>query len=360
MYSNLTNSKIGQQTSHPVVNTIQTTSLTNFSTGILTSFFLTVFTELGDRTFFITSILVLSLPSHLVFWGSWIALVLQTILSTLFGYCLHLLPTTLKSSSYLAYPFDDYAAAIFLLVFACQHTWKWYHATSVSSHTSSSLSQSYVSLPSKEVFDSSCTKDSSKSKRDSFKKDDIESLYIEYVSPHTKSHETTQSLLSTHNKPSLEPCSFSQDANLSKNDNQVLHDDRVEAQKIVGELQPQKINKTTLNILLRVFWVIFISELGDKSMFSTVALATTQNPFAVCLGGSLAHCFVTLLATLTGSLFEKHISEQLANGIGALLFFFFAIFTVAEGLHRQGILLWRFLNLFNIFPSSYTSSLNSK
>jgi putative Ca2+/H+ antiporter (TMEM165/GDT1 family) len=48
--------------------------------------------------------------------------------------------------------------------------------------------------------------------------------------------------------------------------------------------KPQKIHKTALNIFLRVFWVIFISELGDKSMFSTVALATTQNPFAVCFG----------------------------------------------------------------------------
>jgi hypothetical protein len=151
---------IPQQTLKPIVKNIQTTSLSNFSTGILTSFFLTVFTELGDRTFFITSILVLSLPSYLVFWGSWIALVLQTVLSTLFGYCLHLLPTTLKSSSYLAYPLDDYAAALFLLVFACQYTWKWYHATSFTSHASASVSESYISLPSKQLTTSSCLKES--------------------------------------------------------------------------------------------------------------------------------------------------------------------------------------------------------
>lgn len=41
-----------------------------------------------------------------------------------------------------------------------------------------------------------------------------------------------------------------------------------------------------LAVFFETFWVILVAELADKSMFSTIALATTQNPYSVFLGAS--------------------------------------------------------------------------
>lgn len=99
--------------------------------------------------------------------------------------------------------------------------------------------------------------------------------------------------------------------------------------------------------------MIFVAELGDKSMISTVALAAAQNPYGVfvgefvfnllmglSIGSSLAHCLVTLSAVLAGSLLEGVINERIANIIGAFLFFTFGVMTTLEGLARQGVRLW--------------------
>lgn len=40
----------------------------------------------------------------------------------------------------------------------------------------------------------------------------------------------------------------------------------------------------SFEVFREVFWVVFVAELGDKSMFSTVALAAAQNPFGVFVG----------------------------------------------------------------------------
>lgn len=92
-----------------------------FWTGLVSSYTLTLFTEFGDRTFFVSTILALRLPRYSVFWGSWSALVLQTVFSTLVGRLLHLFPSKASKNSFFSLPLDDYAAAAFLFVFGISH-----------------------------------------------------------------------------------------------------------------------------------------------------------------------------------------------------------------------------------------------
>lgn len=42
-----------------------------------------------------------------------------------------------------------------------------------------------------------------------------------------------------------------------------------------------------MEVFKETFWVIFVAELGDKSMISTVALAAAQNPYGVFVGEGL-------------------------------------------------------------------------
>ncbi|KAL0925290.1 hypothetical protein M5K25_003611 [Dendrobium thyrsiflorum] len=62
--------------------------------------------------------------------------------------------------------------------------------------------------------------------------------------------------------------------------------------------------------VISTFFLVFVAEWGDKSFFSTIALAAASSPLGV-IGGALAgHAFATLLAVLGGSLLGTYVSEK--------------------------------------------------
>ncbi|KAF1861255.1 hypothetical protein Lal_00013981 [Lupinus albus] len=78
------------------------------------------------------------------------------------------------------------------------------------------------------------------------------------------------------------------------------------------------------------FLLVFVAEWGDKSFFSTIALAAASSPLGV-IGGALAgHGVATLLAVLGGSLLGTFLSEKVIAYIGGVLFLVFAAVTVFE------------------------------
>ncbi|PKI56878.1 hypothetical protein CRG98_022707, partial [Punica granatum] len=84
------------------------------------------------------------------------------------------------------------------------------------------------------------------------------------------------------------------------------------------------------NTVISTFVLVFVAEWGDKSFFSTIALAAASSPLGV-IGGALAgHGLATLLAVLGGSLLGTLLSEKAISYIGGVLFLVFAAVTLVE------------------------------
>ncbi|PWA45364.1 hypothetical protein CTI12_AA518460 [Artemisia annua] len=82
--------------------------------------------------------------------------------------------------------------------------------------------------------------------------------------------------------------------------------------------------------IVSTFLLVFVAEWGDKSFFSTIALAAASSPLGV-IGGALAgHGLATLLAVLGGSLLGTFLSEKVIAYVGGVLFLVFAAVTVVE------------------------------
>ncbi|KAL8150401.1 hypothetical protein V2J09_020209 [Rumex salicifolius] len=82
--------------------------------------------------------------------------------------------------------------------------------------------------------------------------------------------------------------------------------------------------------VISTFALVFVAEWGDKSFFSTVALAAASSPLGV-IGGSLAgHGVATLIAVLGGSLLGTFLSEKVIAYTGGVLFLVFAGITLIE------------------------------
>ncbi|MGE5527726.1 MAG: TMEM165/GDT1 family protein, partial [Patescibacteria group bacterium] len=93
--------------------------------------------------------------------------------------------------------------------------------------------------------------------------------------------------------------------------------------------------ETGLNRIKSPFWLvfftIFLAELGDKTMLSTVTLAAT-NPFIpVWLGSTLGMVIADGLAILVGKVLGAKLPEQVVKIAAAVIFFGFGILSMIQG-----------------------------
>eukprot|EP00258_Populus_trichocarpa_P036694 XP_024452713.1 protein PAM71, chloroplastic [Populus trichocarpa] len=108
-------------------------------------------------------------------------------------------------------------------------------------------------------------------------------------------------------------------------------DEQKEAELAVSELSGNGTGiLAAANTIISTFLLVFVAEWGDKSFFSTVALAAASSPLGV-IGGALAgHGVATLIAVLGGSLLGAFLSEKAIAYIGGVLFLVFAAVTLVE------------------------------
>ncbi|KAH9310526.1 hypothetical protein KI387_025561, partial [Taxus chinensis] len=64
------------------------------------------------------------------------------------------------------------------------------------------------------------------------------------------------------------------------------------------------------NMVISTFALVFVAEWGDKSFFSTIALAAASSPLGVVGGAVAGHGVATLIAVLGGSLLANFVSEK--------------------------------------------------
>lgn len=77
-----------------------------------------------------------------------------------------------------------------------------------------------------------------------------------------------------------------------------------------------------IKVLLSVFTVIFIAELGDKTQLATMLFATDKevNKFTVFLGASLALILASAIGVLAGGFISHYMSEKYLHYIAGLGF----------------------------------------
>jgi putative Ca2+/H+ antiporter (TMEM165/GDT1 family) len=78
-----------------------------------------------------------------------------------------------------------------------------------------------------------------------------------------------------------------------------------------------------------VFWqaltMTFLGEWGDRSQFTTIALAVSNNAWFVFIGSFLGHVLCTSLAVVGGKYLAEKISERTVNICGGILFLLFGV-----------------------------------
>ena len=105
-------------------------------------------------------------------------------------------------------------------------------------------------------------------------------------------------------------------------------EEKVEAENEATEA----LSKTSgrLGALLAAFSLVFVAELGDKSMIATVALAKDFSPGGVMAGALVGHAAATGLAVAGGSSLSGYLSPAMISRVGGALFLFFAAATLAQ------------------------------
>ncbi|XP_072964805.1 GDT1-like protein 1, chloroplastic isoform X1 [Typha angustifolia] len=112
---------------------------------------------------------------------------------------------------------------------------------------------------------------------------------------------------------------------------QKIKEEQEEAELAISELSGNGAGiMAAASTALSTFLLVFVAEWGDKSFFSTIALAAASSPLGV-IGGALAgHAVATLLAVVGGSLLGTFLSEKVIAYIGGSLFLVFAAVTLIE------------------------------
>lgn len=117
----------------------------------------------------------------------------------------------------------------------------------------------------------------------------------------------------------------------SSSDNQKAEDEQKEAELAVSEFSGNGAGiLSAASTVISTFLLVFVAEWGDKSFFSTIALAAASSPLGVIAGAFAGHAAATLLAVLGGSLLGTFLSEKVIAYIGGSLFLVFAAITVIE------------------------------
>lgn len=84
-------------------------------------------------------------------------------------------------------------------------------------------------------------------------------------------------------------------------------------------------------VLLAVVSSYVLAELGDKTMFATVALASDHNWAGVWIGATVAMVLADGLAIAVGALLHRRLPERLLHGLASVLFLLFGMWLLFDG-----------------------------
>jgi putative Ca2+/H+ antiporter (TMEM165/GDT1 family) len=77
--------------------------------------------------------------------------------------------------------------------------------------------------------------------------------------------------------------------------------------------------------------VVFVAELGDKTMLATVALASDHNWAGVWIGATAGMVLADGVAIAVGALLHKRLPEAFMHGMASVLFLLFGLWLLFDG-----------------------------
>ncbi|KAG2586093.1 GDT1-like protein 1, chloroplastic isoform X1 [Panicum virgatum] len=114
-------------------------------------------------------------------------------------------------------------------------------------------------------------------------------------------------------------------------DDEKINEEQEEAELAVSKFSGNGAGvMSAAGTIASTFVLVFVAEWGDKSFFSTIALAAASSPLGVIAGSLAGHAVATLIAVLGGSLLGTFLSEKIIAYIGGSLFLAFAAITIVE------------------------------
>lgn len=87
----------------------------------------------------------------------------------------------------------------------------------------------------------------------------------------------------------------------------------------------KKSSMSTILKVANIAWIIFLSELGDKSQITTIILSTEYNPIPIFLGTALAHVLGILLSMTIGYVIAHNTNKTILTCLGAVCFLYFGL-----------------------------------
>jgi len=105
-----------------------------------------------------------------------------------------------------------------------------------------------------------------------------------------------------------------------------------EAEEVINQAESRGPINASTAVIWEAFVLVFIAELGDRTQFTTIFLATAPAfTFAGLLAGALAgHAIVTALAVGAGQWIGTRISEKLLYRLSGGLFIAFGLFALHQ------------------------------
>lgn len=106
---------------------------------------------------------------------------------------------------------------------------------------------------------------------------------------------------------------------------QAQNRDELEEAEAAVALAEARLKRTgPLAIMVEACTLVFVAEWGDRTQFTTIALAADYPGLSVILGGTLGHGVCAALAVVCGRWLCGRISERMLTALGGLLFLVFA------------------------------------
>tara|TARA_B100000214_G_C23880694_1_gene587114 strand:- start:79 stop:372 length:294 start_codon:yes stop_codon:yes gene_type:complete len=86
-----------------------------------------------------------------------------------------------------------------------------------------------------------------------------------------------------------------------------------------------------LTLFFTTFVTVFLAEMGDKTQLTTITLSSSTNkPFAVFIGSSIALILATLLGALAGGSIANLIPAFLLKMLSGIVFLIIGINLIAQ------------------------------